>query len=150
MNIIIPIRYFGAQRKEVFVMLGWACPQSLSPSCSWEVNWAPGNKNMRVCGFQAENSLLFSQGRQLCSLQNRLERPRSEPCSLSVGFTALDSQESLSKHAGQLWRGRKTPGNEGTVFVGDGTGGEVQDMVRGLIIRFRASRWYTPGGPGAP
>lgn len=105
---------------------------------------------MRECGFQAENSLLFSQGRQLCSLQNCLERPRAEPCSLSVGFTALDRQESLSKHAGQLWRGRKTPGDEGTVFVGDGTGGDVQGMVRGLILRFRASRWYTPGGPGGP
>ena len=105
---------------------------------------------MRECGFQAENFVLFSQGRQLCSLQNHLERPRSEPCSLSVSFTALDSQESLSKHAGPLWRGRKAPGDEGTVFVGDGTRGDEQDMVGGLILSFRASRWYTPRGPGGP
>ena len=45
---------------------------------------------------------------------------------------------------------REAPGDEGTVFVGDGTRGEEQDMVGGLILSFRASRWYSPGGPGAP
>ena len=38
---------------------------------------------MRECGFQAENSLLFSQGRQLCSLQNIL-RGRDESLARSV------------------------------------------------------------------